>query len=166
VAACGDTWRNDPEALGPEVQALMAMAEPLTLADHAWAHRVQTGVAQRFAHGLSQCDVIVSPVTPMSPFPWTQPHAEQVDGREMRSDAEWMALTYAVSLATNPAIVLPCGVDARGMPFGLQVIGPLRSDVALLAVAMAMEQAFQAEAVTRRPRPGIEMLRDAPPLRR
>ena len=41
------------------------------------------------------------------------------------------------------------------MPFGLQVIGPLRGDAALLAAAQAMEQAFQADAATRRPRPGI-----------
>ena len=44
------------------------------------------------------------------------------------------------------------------MPFGLQVIGPLRGDAALLAAAQAMEQAFQADAATRRPRPGIEAL--------
>ncbi|HEX5738945.1 MAG TPA: amidase [Hydrogenophaga sp.] len=163
LAAYGETYQTAPETLGPNVVANLEMAASFTLADIAWAHLEQTRIARHFAHALSRCDLIVAPVTPMSPFPWTQPYAERVDGRTMRNYYEWLSLTYVVTLATNPSLSLPCGVDSRGMPFGLQVIGPLRGDAALLAASMALEQAFQADAATRRPRPGIEALLKANP---
>ena len=72
----------------------------------------------------------------------------------MRNYYHWLALTYVVTLATNPALSLPCGRDEHGMPFGLQVIGRLRGDAALLAAAHALEQAFEPEPALRRPLPG------------
>ena len=75
----------------------------------------------------------------------------------------WLALTYVVTLATNPAIALPCGVDHKGMPFGLQVIGPFRGDRALLGAAHAMEQAFNAVPALRRPVPDLGKLKQPTP---
>ena len=49
--------------------------------------------------------------------------------------------TLAVNLAGLPAISLPCGLDAGGLPIGLQLIGPALSEVRLLQVAQAYEQA-------------------------
>lgn len=44
------------------------------------------------------------------------------------ADAHWLGLTYVVTLATNPALSLPCGLADHGMPFGVQMIGRLRGD--------------------------------------
>jgi hypothetical protein len=49
------------------------------------------------------------------------------------------------------------------MPFGLQVIGRFRGDVALLGAASAMEQAFASDARLRRPRPDLTRLQPAQP---
>lgn len=162
VAAFGELRHTAPDTLSEQVLASIDLAAECSLADRAWAQLEQTRVARQFAMALTRCDLIVSPVVPVSPFPWTQWHPERVDGQPLRTADEWMALTYLPTLATNPAIALPCGVDARGMPFALQVIGPVRGDAALLAAAQAMEHAFQADAATRRPRPGVPLT----PLRR
>ena len=69
-----------------------------------------------------------------------------------------MALTYVLTLVTNPAISLPCGVDEHGMPFGLQVIGRFRGDRDLLDTATAMEQAFARIPQLARPRPDLAKL--------
>ena len=63
-----------------------------------------------------------------------------------------------ITLVTNPAISLPCGVDHAGMPFGLQVVGRFRGDRALLGAAHAMERAFAAIPGLERPRPDLEKL--------
>ena len=62
---------------------------------------------------------------PYRRFPWTQLYLAEMEGKQLRNYYHWLALTYFITLATNPAISLPCGVDHKGMPFGLQVIGPL-----------------------------------------
>jgi Asp-tRNA(Asn)/Glu-tRNA(Gln) amidotransferase A subunit family amidase len=63
-----------------------------------------------------------------------------------------------VTLTTNPAIVLPCGVDEHRMPFGLQVVGRFGGDIELLDIAGALEQAFEGIAGLSRPRPDINAL--------
>ena len=70
----------------------------------------------------------IAPVTPLSPFPWTELYAREVDGQPMQNYYQWLALTYVVTLATHPALSLPCGTDAQGMPFGLQIVGPRGGD--------------------------------------
>ena len=73
---------------------------------------------------------------------------ETLEGTRLRNYYHWIALTYFITLVTNPAISLPCGVDQNGMPFGLQVIGRFRGDRDLLDAAEAMEQAFAGIAAS------------------
>lgn len=159
VAAFADTYRSAPDTLGPNVRANVEMAAAITLADRAWAHLQQTHIARQFAQALGRYDLILAPTTPVTPFPWTELYAQRVDGQAMRNYYQWLGLTYVVTLATNPALALPCGRDEAGMPFGLQVVGRLRGEGALLAAARALEQAFAAEPALVRPRPDLQKLR-------
>jgi len=158
VAAFADSYRRAPETLGPNVRANVEMAAAITLADRAWAHLEQTRIARRFAAAFERYDLILAPVTPVSPFPWTELFAARIDGQAMRNYYHWLALTYIVTLATNPALSLPCGRDEQGMPFGLQLVGRLRGDGALLAAARALEQVFAQDAALARPRPDLQAL--------
>ena len=158
LAAFGDMVRTSPGEMGPNLIANMEIANAITLADRAWAHLEQTRIARRFAKAFEQCDLILAPVTPTSPFPWTELYAQEIDGQAMRNYYHWLGLTYVVTLATNPALSLPCGTDEHGMPFGLQVIGRLHGDAALLAAAQALEAAFAASPELRRPRPDMQTL--------
>jgi Asp-tRNA(Asn)/Glu-tRNA(Gln) amidotransferase A subunit family amidase len=158
VAAFADTYRDAPETLGPNVRANVEMASAITLADRAWAHLEQTRVARKFAQAFERFDLIIAPTTPVSPFPWTELYAQKVDGQAMRNYYHWLALTYVVTLATNPALSLPCGRDEHGMPFGLQMIGRLRGDAELLSIAAEVERAFAATADGARPLPDLSRL--------
>ncbi|MFT3779840.1 MAG: amidase [Ottowia sp.] len=158
VAAFADAYRTAPDSLGPNVRANVEMAASITLADRAWAHLEQTRIARRLAQALERFDLIVAPVTPVSPFPWTELYAQAVDGVPARNYYHWLGLTYVVTLGTHPALSLPCGVDERGMPFGLQLVGRLRGDVALLGAARALEQAWKGDASLRRPVPDLARL--------
>jgi len=81
----------------------------------------------------------------------------------MRNYYHWLGLTYTVTLATNPALALPCGKDEHGMPFGLQVIGRLHGDAQLLAASQALEQVFAGDEQLRRPVPDLKALQTARP---
>jgi amidase len=166
VAGMRATYERDPSSLGPNPRSNYEMGTRMSLGDVAWAQAEQTRVLQRFQSVFDDYDLLLSPTTPVSPFPWTQSHAERIDGRPQDNYYRWLALTYVVTLTTHPAISLPCGVDAQGMPFGLQVVGRFRGDLPLLGAAAALESAFARRTDLRRPRPDAARLRAAdPPLR-
>ena len=158
VAAFEEVYRKEPETLGPNVRANVELAANITLADRAWSHLTQTRINRQFQAAFERYDLILSPVTPLSPFPWTQLYADVVDGQTQRNYYEWLSLTYMVTLATNPALSLPLGCDAAGMPFGMQLVGPLHRDARLLGMALALEQWGTTQAGGGRPRPSMESL--------
>lgn len=158
-----DMYEKDPTSLGPNVRANYEIAAGMTLGDMAWAHAEQTRLFRRFQQRFRDFDLVLAPVTPVSPFPWTQLYLAEMDGRPLRNYYHWLALTYVITLVTNPAIAIPCGVDHKGMPFGLQVVGPFRGDRALLGAAHALEQAFAGIASLRRPVPDLGRLQKPTP---
>jgi Asp-tRNA(Asn)/Glu-tRNA(Gln) amidotransferase A subunit family amidase len=158
VAKYREAYEDDPDSLGPNVRANYEMGAAMSLADMAWAHLEQTRIFRRFQQTFRDYDLVLAPTTPVSPFPWSQLYLAEMDGKPLNNYYHWLALTYVITLATNPAIALPCGTDHKGMPFGLQVVGRFRGDRALLGAAHSMEQAFNAIAALRRPRPDLGKL--------
>jgi amidase len=163
VAATRDAYARDPNSLGPNTRANYEIGAAMSLLDSAWAQAEQTRILSRFNAAIAGFDVILSPTTPVTPFPWTMLHADTIAGKPQANYYRWLALTYIVTLATLPALSLPCGVDHAGMPFGLQVVGHFRADHRLLGVAAALEQAFSAFEELRRPRPALGELRAVEP---
>jgi amidase len=151
-------YEKDPNSLGPNVRANYEMAAKMSLADMAAAHAEQTRIFRGFQTLMRDYDLVLSPTTPVSPFPWTQLYLEELEGKRLNNYYHWLALTYLVTLVTNPAISLPCGVDEHGMPFGLQVTGRFHGDHELLDAAEAMEAAFARIPGLGRPRPDLAKL--------
>jgi Asp-tRNA(Asn)/Glu-tRNA(Gln) amidotransferase A subunit family amidase len=135
------------------------MGASMSLADFAWAHMEQTRIYRAFQEIYADYDLVLAPTTPVSPFPWTQLYSDEIDGQKLGNYYQWLALTYVITLVTNPALSMPCGVDHAGMPFGLQVVGGFRGDKALLNAAHAMEREFERNPILARPRPDIDALR-------
>ncbi|OAK66145.1 amidase [Variovorax paradoxus] len=163
VAGMQAAYERDPNSLGPHSRANYEMGAQMSLLDSAWAQAEQTRLLKRFQATFADYDLVLSPTTPVSPFPWTQPYADTINGEKQANYYRWLALTYVVTLTTHPAISLPCGVDHAGMPFGLQVVGGFRMDHQVLGAAHAMEAAFSRDAQLRRPRPDLAALRAAEP---
>lgn len=158
-----DAYEKDPQSLGPNIRANYEIGARLSLTDVASAHTEQTRLFRRFQQTFRDYDVVLAPTTPVSPFPWSQLYLSEMDGKPLRNYYHWLALTYVVTLVTNPAISLPCGVDHCGMPFGLQVVGRFRGDRELLGISHALEQAFRALPALRRPLPDLDKLTRATP---
>ena len=150
--------RKDPNSLGPNVRANYEMGTAMSLGDAAWAHAEQTRIFRRFQATFRDYDLVLSPTTPVSPRPWTELYLAEMEGKRLRNYYHWLALTYFITLATNPAISLPCGRDQAGMPFGLQVTGRFRGDLEVLDAAEAMEEAFTRIPGLGRPRPELARL--------
>lgn len=158
VAGFEAAYKRDPASLGPNTRANYELGAAMTLADCAWAQAEQTRLFRRFQAMFADYDLILSPTTPVSPFPWADLYLKQVNGVELENYYRWLALTYVVTLATNPALSMPCGSDHKNMPFGLQLIGAFRADSHLLACATAFERLFDSRPELRRPRPDLAAL--------
>jgi len=153
LASYKERYDRDPAQLGPNIRANYEIGSKMSLGDAAWAHAEQTRIFRRFQANFDDYDLVMAPTTPVSPFPWTQLYLEELEGRKLRNYYHWLALTYVMTLVTNPSIALPCGVDAQGMPFGLQVVGRFGGDVELLDSAEALERAFAGISGLGRPVP-------------
>ena len=158
VADYQEAYEKDPSTLGPNVRANYEMGAKMSLADVGWAHAEQTRIYRRFQETYRDYDLVLSPTVPVTPFPWTQLYLAEMDGKPLRNYYHWLALTYFITLTTNPAVSLPCGVDHKGMPFGVQVVGRAKGDAEVLSAAHAMEQAYAAIPELRRPRPDLAKL--------
>ena len=163
VAGMREAYERDPGSLGPNPRANYEMGAAMRLVDCAWAQAEQTRILARFQQAYREFDIILAPTTPVSPFPWVQPHAATINGEKQENYYRWLSLTYVTTLTTHPSLALPCGTDHAGMPFGLQVVGRFRADRFTLGVGHAMEQAFAASAALRRPRPDVSALLFAEP---
>ncbi|HET7671369.1 MAG TPA: amidase family protein [Burkholderiales bacterium] len=98
-------------------------------------------------------DLLITPTCSVSPWPKHEIYPRTVGGREMPDYIDWVRMTYGITLINHPAISIPCGVDGRGLPFGLQVVAGRGRDAFLLQAAMALEAVLPA-----RPRPDIHRL--------
>ncbi|WP_235871953.1 amidase [Pelagimonas phthalicica] len=158
TAAFGEIIKSEPDAFGDEVSENIKLGQSMSLADRAWAHAEQTRILRRFNALMRDVDVILLPTTPVSPFPWTQRHPAEIDGQKLDIYYRWLSLTYRGSLPGGPSITLPCGRDPFGLPFGLQVLGPVGGDAKVLAVAKALEAAFEQDRETARARPDLNAI--------
>jgi amidase len=84
-------------------------------------------------------DLLICPTAITPPFDAATRHIDQYLGKLFPTYSGWMSLTSAVTLMGCPAISLPCGFTASGLPVGLQIIGAPRQDAQVLATAKFLE---------------------------
>jgi Asp-tRNA(Asn)/Glu-tRNA(Gln) amidotransferase A subunit family amidase len=159
-----DRVRNRPQDVGPNVHANVEEGLRYTAQDVAVAEVRQTQLYQRWVAFFDRFDVILSPSITISPRPWSELYPTAINGKPTRTYFHWLALAYVVTLTGHPAVSLPVGLDANGMPFGLQVVGRRGGDAAVLAVAAELERLLAGDARTARPAPDIAKLMAASPI--
>lgn len=162
--AHADKVHRHPDQVGPNVRANVEEGLRYSAADVARAMALQTALYHRWQAFFGQYDIILSPAITVSPRPWRELYPAEIDGRPTRTYFHWLALAYAVTLPGHPALCLPVGRDGRGMPFGLQIVGPRGGDALVLSVAAALERLLADDPRTARPVPELDKLRAAPPI--
>jgi amidase len=88
-------------------------------------------------------DAVLAPSTQVFPFDVATPWPEVVDGRRMDTYHRWMETVLPWSMAGTPVLGMPAGFDTRGLPTGVQLVGPVGADHAVLRLGRAYEEATQ-----------------------
>ncbi|HVC59485.1 MAG TPA: amidase [Acetobacteraceae bacterium] len=89
-------------------------------------------------------DIVAMPTLSRSAVPIDQDFFGpiEIDNQSVENiRASWYPYTMPFNLTGNPAISLPCGFDAAGLPLAIQLVARPGEDAALLRVAAALEQA-------------------------
>jgi len=162
VASHKETYERDKSLLGPNVLANYEQGAAMSLADVAKADVEHTNLYRRTEHFFQEFDLLIGPTVPISPFPWSTWYLEEMNGEPLETYYSWLAPTYGITLTTCPAATIPCGLDEKGMPFGLQIVGAAKDDAFVLGAAHALEQAFARTTDLKRPAPDIAKLSSGP----
>jgi amidase len=115
--------------------------EALTGADVARAYAGRTALAERMRAFFESYDVLVLPTSQVPPFPADQEFPATINGRAMATYLDWMRSCYVITVTGCPAISVPAGHTADGLPVGVQIVAPFGADRRLLEVAAAFETA-------------------------
>lgn len=129
--------RDRPQDFGSDVRALLEQGRQAPATDYAKA-LLERREFQRELNGVFQkVDLIVTPAAPV-----TAPLIGQAEVRiqDHSEDARLAStrLVRAFNMAGVPALCLPCGRDARGLPVGLQIIGRPFDEATVLRAAHAV----------------------------
>ena len=141
--------RERPDWIKDTIKWEIAEAERQTSADVAKAFVRQSRMYAQSAEFFERYEYFVLPVTQLAPFDVTIAYPTQVAGEPMGTYIDWMRSCWYITFMANPAISVPGGFTASGLPVGLQIVGRHRNDWSVLQIAHAFEQATRHGA--RRP---------------
>lgn len=130
---------------GDQVKASLAdniaQGQALSGPDVGRAEVLHTALFHRVREFFETYHALLMPVTQVSPFPVEQEYPSQIAGVEQPDYLAWMRSAYLISATGSPALSVPAGFTANGLPVGLQIVGPHHADLLVLQLGHAFEQA-------------------------
>ncbi len=97
------------------------------------AAKARTLIVEEYTKAFSKCDFILTPVSPNPAFKL----GEKVNDPVAMYLEDVMSVS--LNLAGVPGLAIPAGKTKAGLPIGLQLVGPRRSDKALIEFAKELE---------------------------
>jgi aspartyl-tRNA(Asn)/glutamyl-tRNA(Gln) amidotransferase subunit A len=152
VSRAGVAWLTAREggrlgaAAGAAVRAMAADGEKVSGADYIDALERVAAFRRRCAELFEGTDLVLTPTAAALPWPAEQPYPDRIAGRPA-GPRDHAVFTGWVNIAGLPAISLPVGVSAAGLPIGVQFVVGFGADAALLDFAQGFAQAHPAPAL-------------------
>jgi Asp-tRNA(Asn)/Glu-tRNA(Gln) amidotransferase A subunit family amidase len=131
----GAQVESHPQRYGPETLRLLRTASHTTEDAYRAAAARRKDLLPRAAQVYQGIDVLLTPAAPFT-APATTPPVDTPEG-----ELEGL-FTAPFNVTGDPALVLPCGWDAGGLPIGIQLSAPRGADMPLLAAAILIEEAL------------------------
>lgn len=106
------------------------------------ARRTRQRVCRLMAGYMADVDLLVTPTSPVAAFSL---EASESEGQwpHARVPPNWLGLCNPMNLTGQPAISLPAGTTAAGLPIGIQLAGRHLADADVLRAALDLEQALR-----------------------
>ncbi len=121
--------------------------------DYVNAQRVRARIRRELAEAFRQVDLLLTPTVILEPPVWGQ-ETFQVEGRQLDPLNGLIRCLAPFNLSGNPALSVPYGYGDRGLPVGVQLVGPHFAEPLLLRAGRALEEDFAPQ----RRKPPLELL--------
>ena len=128
-----DRLERNPEMFGTDVLARFTLGLKTSAQDYAAGLAEGDRWRATVLEAFDRCDLILTPTVGFG-----APEAAGSSDMVERTHA-LTRMTFVWSFCGLPAISIPCGFTAKGLPIGMQLIGPPWSEAPLLAVAIAYQ---------------------------
>ncbi|GAA4029286.1 amidase [Allokutzneria multivorans] len=125
------------DKLDPGLRMLWEQGGTYTASDYLGANAERAALGITMGEFHSRHDVLITPTMPIPAF---EAGADVPAGSGMSGWPDWTPFTYPFNMTQQPAISMPVGRTAAGLPVGLQIVGPRHSDDLVLAVARLVEE--------------------------
>ncbi|MGY1747165.1 amidase [Blastococcus sp. SYSU D00695] len=136
-----ETLRTSADLYTDDVRLLLEVGQLVPATDHVTALRVRTLVQRDWAALFDDVDVVLTPAAPV-PAPEVGAHVVSwPDGATEDVTSALVRLTLPGDLTGLPVLALPVGVDAAGLPLGMQLTGRPFDEATVLRVGAAYEAA-------------------------
>jgi aspartyl-tRNA(Asn)/glutamyl-tRNA(Gln) amidotransferase subunit A len=135
-------FRSRREAYSPETRANLDLAELLPASDYVQAQRVRTVVQQQVREVLSTVDALATPSLAIT-APLIGQTSIEIGGKSKAINPVFIRLADPFNLTGMPAISVPCGFGANGLPIGLQLAAAPLQEHIVLQIAAAYESATE-----------------------
>jgi amidase len=146
-------YENHRDKLKPEVIWNIEKGLNLTGEQVGAALRARAAIVARARAFFQTYDLLLCPATILAPFPVEIRWPDRVAGESFGTYVDWLRIVSAITLTGHPALSLPCGFTASGLPVGLQMVGPAWGEGPLLGHAAALEAELGLDARPIDPRP-------------
>jgi len=136
-------WQHEllatrPDDYGADVRTNLELGELILAVDYVRALQLRRTMAAEQYALLRRYDAFIAP-TRAAPASRIGATSDVIEGREVLIGRQ--GLTAPFNLSGIPAISVPCGFNAAGLPMGMQVAGRPWDEVTVLRLAHAYEQA-------------------------
>jgi amidase len=104
----------------------------------AAAQRQHSEIFGRMKAFLRGYDVLAAPTVQVAPFPVEQEWVTAINGISQDTYIDWLRSCSRITVTGHPAVSVPAGFTADGLPVGLQLVGRYGTDDRLLSIAGAV----------------------------
>jgi len=135
---------NDPAKralLKPEAIFEIETGARLSAYDITAASVVRSEWYQAVRRFFARYDYLIAPTAQLFQFDADIHWPQDIAGHTMTTYHEWMKAVLLVTMSGCPALAVPAGFGAQGLPIGIQIIAPVHHEAACLQLAYAYELA-------------------------
>jgi amidase len=128
------------EEFGVNLKGNVKAGLKVTPTEFAASEQKRAQLFQRFARLFEQCDLLITPQSPVKQFPVEMNFPTLINGKKLENYTDWIAGSFLITLMSLPGGSVPAGKTSDGLPVGIQIVGPRFEEPLILSVMKIVQQ--------------------------